>query len=336
LFCDSGYLRIFDSTTTNDPALSYVWDYGDGVVSTNPNDTLHYYTTPGNYSLFLKVTTANGCVDSLRTPVKVVQSPVISMISDSKICVDERMRHAGVFNIPDSSVVTWLWKFPNGNSATVQNPPSQQYHTPGDFKVYAYATNTSGCVDSAIQNVRVNPLPTVTLPSTLTMQNGFPITLPGVYSSNVVQYSWLPDNNTLSCIDCPQPTTINTKFTTKYSVSVVDSNGCKNTGDVNVVVICMNANVYVPNTFSPNGDGSNDVFYVRGKGLERVKSLRVFNRWGEIVFEKKDFPVNDIASGWDGKHKGNRPQADVYIYQVEVFCENGEVIQFDGNVALIQ
>jgi gliding motility-associated-like protein len=336
LFCDSGYLRISDSTTTNDPALSYVWDYGDGAVSTNPYDTLHFYSSPGNYSLSLKVTTANGCVDTLRSALKVVQSPVISMISDSAICVNERMRHAGVFNMVDSSQVNWLWRFPNGNTAFVQNPASQQYTTPGNFTVNAYAVNSSGCIDSAIQKLVVNPLPTVTLPSTLTMQNGFPITIPATYSSNVINYSWLPDNNTLSCVDCPEPATTNTKFTTKYSVSFVDSNGCKNTADVQVIVICMNANVFVPNTFSPNGDGSNDVFYIRGKGLERVKSLRVFNRWGEVVFEKKDFPVNDPSSGWNGKFKSNRPQADVYIYQVEVFCENGDIIRFDGNLALIQ
>jgi gliding motility-associated-like protein len=94
--------------------------------------------------------------------------------------------------------------------------------------------------------------------------------------------------------------------------------------------------VFVPNTFSPNGDGSNDVFYVRGKGLERVKSLRIFNRWGQIVFEKRDFPVNDASAGWNGTFMGNRPHPDVYIYQVEVFCDNSEIIRFEGNVALIQ
>jgi hypothetical protein len=62
----------------------------------------------------------------------------------------------------------------------------------------------------------------------------------------------------------------------------------------------------------------------------------VFNRWGEVVFEQKDFPVNDPSYGWNGKYKGNRPQADVYVYQVEVFCENSEIIRFEGNVALIQ
>ena len=91
----------------------------------------------------------------------------------------------------------------------------------------------------------------------------------------------------------------------------------------------------MPNTFSPNGDGSNDIFYPRGKGLDRVKSLRIFNRWGEVVFEKTDFPINNAAFGWDGSFKGRKPQADVYIYQVEVFCDNGDIIKFDGNVALI-
>jgi gliding motility-associated-like protein len=232
--------------------------------------------------------------------------------------------------------VNWLWRFPNGNTSGGQNPPLQQYTTAGNFTVYAYAINSSGCVDSASQSLLVNPLPTVELPSSLTMQNGFPITIPAAYSSNVVGYSWLPDNNTLSCVDCPQPSTVNTKLTTKYSVSFVDSNGCKNTGDVQVIVICKNANVFVPNTFSPNNDGSNDIFYIRGKGIDRVKSLRIFNRWGEIVFEQKDFPINDPSSGWNGKYKGNRPQADVYIYQVEVFCENSEIIRFEGNIALIQ
>ena len=336
LFCDSGYLRISDSTTTNDPTLSYLWDYGDGYTSTNPYDTIHHYTGPGNYSVYLRVTTANGCVDSMRSPLRVVQSPLISMISDSTICVYERMRHDAVFDRADTSAVSWLWNFPNGNTSSLQSPPQQQYTVPGNYAVRVYALNSSGCVDSVSRSLVVNPLPTVDLPSTLTMQNGFPITIPATYSSNVTGYSWLPDDNTLSCVDCPQPATTNTKFTTKYSVSFVDSNGCKNTGNVQVIVICKNANVFVPNTFSPNNDGSNDLFYIRGKGIDRVKSLRVFNRWGEIVFEQKDFPINDPSSGWNGKYKGNRPQSDVYIYQIEVFCENSEIIRFEGNVALIQ
>jgi gliding motility-associated-like protein len=101
-------------------------------------------------------------------------------------------------------------------------------------------------------------------------------------------------------------------------------------------VFCNNDNVFVPNTFSPNGDGSNDVFYVRGKGLNRVKMLRVFNRWGQVVFERTNFAVNDASAGWDGTYNGAKQVPDVYIYQLEIWCDNSTVVKFEGNVALIQ
>ncbi len=63
--------------------------------------------------------------------------------------------------------------------------------------------------------------------------------------------------------------------------------------------------------------------------------MRIFNRWGEVVFEKSNFPVNDASYGWDGRYKGKDPQPGVYIYQVEVYCTNGNLIKFTGNVALI-
>ena len=126
------------------------------------------------------------------------------------------------------------------------------------------------------------------------------------------------------------------KFNTIYTVTAVDDNGCRNSEKVQVIVLCQGANVFVPNTFSPNGDGSNDVFYVRGKGLNRVKSLRIFNRWGETVFEKINFPVNDASAGWDGTYKGKIVSPDVFVYQVDVFCDNSESIRFEGNISLIK
>jgi gliding motility-associated-like protein len=158
--------------------------------------------------------------------------------------------------------------------------------------------------------------------------------IPAIYTPNVWSWTWAP-GATLDCTTCPQPTST-AKFNTKYAVAFTDSNGCKNTGVVEVIVVCKDANVFVPNTFSPNGDGSNDMFYVRGTGLVRVKSLRIFNRWGEIVFEQQQFPVNNAAYGWNGSYKGSKPVPDVYVYQVEVFCENNQIIRFEGNVALIQ
>jgi gliding motility-associated-like protein len=335
-FCDSGLVTIFDSTVARGPGLNYTWDFGDGTVSNDANPGSHFYDKPGVYPLKLTVRTDNGCLDSMSVPssIKISQTPSIRISGDSIICVNEILESTGILDKGEPAAVRWAWQFPDGVTSSVQAPPNLKFTTPGQFKISTIATNTDGCADTALKNVLVHPIPTATLPGTITIQAGDPVKIEGLYSSNVMTYDWKPTAG-LSCTDCPQPIA-GPKFNTKYIVRYVDSNGCANTGMVQVIVICKNANVFIPNTFSPNGDGSNDVFYVRGKGLDRVKSLRIFDRWGEVVFEKKDFAVNDASVGWDGRFRGAKPKADVYVYQVEVFCENGEIIRFDGNVALIQ
>ena len=201
------------------------------------------------------------------------------------------------------------------------------------FTVTSMAMNSTGCRDTTIQNILVNPLPVANIQTPLTIYNGSSITIPAAYSANTISWNWYPGTG-LSCTNCPTPVA-DPKFTTLYQVEFTDDNGCKNSSTVEVIVLCKNANVFAPNTFTPNGDGNNDVFYPRGQGLERVKMLRVFNRWGEVVFEKKEFPVNDASAGWNGTFRGHRAKADVYVYQLEVFCENGDVISIKGNIALV-
>jgi gliding motility-associated-like protein len=103
-----------------------------------------------------------------------------------------------------------------------------------------------------------------------------------------------------------------------------------------VYVLCNNSNIFVPNTFSPNGDGSNDVFYPRGSGVFKILNLKVFNRWGEVVFDKSNFNANDAATGWDGTYKGKQLAADVFIYMLQVVCDNNSTLTFKGNIALLR
>ncbi|WP_172623124.1 PKD domain-containing protein [Flavisolibacter ginsenosidimutans] len=335
LLCDSGLVRFLDSTTFNNPIVAYNWNFGDGTSSTQSTVT-HYYNKPGIYPVSVDVLTQSLCVDTFRlsVPVRVVASPDVRIDGDSVICIGEGMNHLGAFNRTDTSLVRWAWNFPNGNTSVVQLPQKQIYNSAGKFLVQAIATNSDGCKDTAVKNIRVNPLPSVQLPSVLTTRTGNPVTLPAVYSGGVVDYKWTHVES-LNCGTCPQPVA-SPKFNTKYTVDFVDNNGCKNKGEIQVIVFCNNDNVFVPNTFSPNGDGSNDVFYVRGKGLNRVKSLRIFNRWGQVVFERMNFAVNDASAGWDGTFNGAKQKPDVYIYQLEIWCDNSTVVSFEGNVALIQ
>ncbi|MGH2553979.1 MAG: PKD domain-containing protein, partial [Chitinophagaceae bacterium] len=334
LFCDIGTVNFTDSTTFNDPVVSYNWNFGDGGTSTIQNPS-HQFTAPGIYTVQLSVQTQAGCRDTLIKPnlVKVVQRPLIDIGGDSVVCINSSILHAGIFLQPDTSTVSWQWNFPNGNNSNLQNPPPQTYSATGTFMITTIATNSTGCKDTTLQNVYVNPLPVITMPGQLTIQNGFPVTIPASYSPNTINWIWSPSSG-LSCSNCPSPEA-GPKFNTRYLVYFTDTNGCSNTASILVTVVCKNANLFIPNTFSPNGDGSNDVFYPRGKGLDRVILLRIFNRWGEVVFENRNFPVNDPSSGWNGSFEGKKPQADVYVYQAEVYCDNGDIINLNGNIALI-
>lgn len=334
LFCDFGTANFTDSTTFNDPITDFNWDFGDGGTSTLQNPS-YTYTAPGLYTVQLAILTQSGCRDTLTKPnyIAVVQRPLIDIGGDTVVCVNSSLLHSGIFLQPDTSVVTWEWTFPNGNTSTLEDPVAQRYLQAGTFTVTAYATNSSGCRDTTTQNILVNPLPTVTMPPTLTIQAGFPAIIPALYTPNVITWSWTPVTG-LSCTNCANPEA-GPSFNTNYQVIFSDVNGCRNFGNIVVQVLCQQSNLFIPNTFSPNADGSNDVFYPRGVGLARTKFLRIFNRWGEVVFEKQNFPVNDASYGWDGTFKGRKAQADVYVYQAEVFCENGDIIKLNGNIALI-
>lgn len=335
LLCDSGWVNFTDSTTFNDPIAGWNWNFGDGSTSTLQNPS-HHYASAGNYSVSLITQTQAGCRDTanFKNVLKIVQSPLVAIQGDSVACVFSTLQQQGVFVRNDTSAVNWTWSFPNNNVSNLQNPPAQLYTGPGNFVINAIATNSSGCSDTAKKNITINPLPVINIPGTITILSGSSIMIPATYSPNVYNWQWSPVTG-LNCTGCPQPVA-GPKFNTTYTVAALDSNGCRNTASVNIVVICKDGNIFIPNTFSPNGDGNNDIFYPRGKGIDHVQVLRIFNRWGEVVFEKMNFPVNDASQGWDGRYKGKAPQPGVYIYQVEVYCSNGDLITLDGNVSLIQ
>ena len=121
--------------------------------------------------------------------------------------------------------------------------------------------------------------------------------------------------------------------TTTYAVTIVDNQtGCSITQEVTIFVrdvACGKPNIFFPNAFTPNGDGNNDVLFVRGNALESVY-FAIYNRWGELVFES-----NSQDIGWDGTFNGEVVETDVYGYVLRVNCLNGEVYETQGNVTVL-
>ncbi|GAC1425133.1 MAG: hypothetical protein NVSMB7_01350 [Chitinophagaceae bacterium] len=335
-FCDSGSVYFTDySQDGNDHIVTRSWDFGDGSAPVAlPKDAIHDYTRPGLFVPTLAVTTAAGCTQAFTDTVRVLATPKPVINSADGVCNDLSIAFAGSLLVPPDTATTWKWDL-SGGQTSGQQQVSIKYVDTGLHHITLQATNSLGCKGDTSKNIIVYPLPAITVSGDTTIvSGGVGLTLPLTYSNNASTFNWTPADN-LSCKDCANPFA-NPKFTTTYHVKVTDANGCINNRNITLVVACNNNNFFIPNTFSPNNDGANDKFYARGTGLNLIQSLRIFNRWGEMVFEKRNFPANDAASGWDGSYKGKPAPTDTYIYMINIICENASIITYKGNVTLIR
>jgi gliding motility-associated-like protein len=152
--------------------------------------------------------------------------------------------------------------------------------------------------------------------------------------SPTLNFSWSPPDG-LSCLNCPDPVA-NPLDTITYTLEVTDANGCVMEKSVQVRVI-NECDIQVPNAFTPNGDGANDVFRpVLDPCVHTVTLWRVVNRWGQTVFEQYNIPAEDIQLGWDGQRNGEPHPSDVLIWMAEYELYNGERKIESGQVTLIR
>lgn len=154
-------------------------------------------------------------------------------------------------------------------------------------------------------------------------------------------WAWTPATD-LTCSDCQNPTA-DIKANICYQVDFTSAYGCKASDDICIIAFCESSQVFISNAFTPDGDGINDRFYVTANGIPKVTSFRVFNRWGQVVFERSGYTPDPLGTktpntltSWDGKFKGVLAPTDVYVYTCEVVCANGTKFTYTGNVALIK
>ncbi|HXH17446.1 MAG TPA: gliding motility-associated C-terminal domain-containing protein, partial [Chitinophagales bacterium] len=142
------------------------------------------------------------------------------------------------------------------------------------------------------------------------------------------RYSWTPETG-LSCTDCRNPAA-SPVISTTYWLTVFDVHGCPASAQIRVDVT-NNLVLVVPNAFTPNGDLFNDILYVYYQFPVASVRFRIFNRWGEKIFETKN--IND---GWDGSNKGKPQPPGVYVYYVEAVFTDGQEKQIKGSVTILK
>ncbi|WAC13951.1 T9SS type B sorting domain-containing protein [Dyadobacter pollutisoli] len=272
---------------------------------------------------------------------------------DSTICEGEQValgdtiyRTSGTFirnisksNVCDSTVTLTLKV--NPVSSFTQNIKICKGETlaVGD-SLYAVSGNyinhipkITGCDSTVITNLEVIQMD-VSVTPTLSITQGDSVQIHAlVEPSGSYHYLWSP--STLSCITCREPWA-SPPVSTVYTLQVTDSEQvCKQSAKVQVYV--KPCGIYAPEAFSPNHDEQNEVFYVYGnKCVKLIRTMFIYSRWGEVIFQKENFAASDPASGWDGTYHGTLTAAGVYPYKIKVELTNGSFLDFSGVVNLLR
>ena len=314
------------------PGGTYVWSPNVFISNTTISDPTFSDTSNTVYKVV--ATTQYGCVDSdIDVFVTVYDSAITTISNDTIICQGNTAQLYATST--SGNLASYLWTPAAGlNNDAVADPQA----TPDTTTIYFVHIQENPCF-SADRGVTVTvvPNPDILLPAASTIIAGSSVQLSATVgnSSNVTIWAWTP-SGTLSCDSCYNPVATPT-MTTTYTVKGTTPIGCTSENSVQVSLICAEASqVFVPNTFTPNGDGVNDRFYLSGKGLGLISRMSVYNRWGEQVFEAENINANDPGAGWDGTYKGQVLPPDVFIYVFQLECETGVPFVLKGDISLVR
>lgn len=316
--------------------------------------------------------TAAGC-DSIIT-TNLVVNPEYTFILDTTLCIGETVTlpdgtiatTAGVYELdftttlgcdsvfyyyvdfyPVTTVTTNLadvWCIEDGNIILDADPAGGIFSGPGvtgsEFNPIAAGTGTHtityaftdgyGCFSTVSETITVEQnFADAGLDTTI-----FDSGVASLEAATGGNYVWSPPDG-LTCTDCPNPFT-GIDVTTTYYLTSVSANGCVATDSVTVFVIPSNEEVFIPNTFTPNGDGMNDAFGVLAPGVSQLLEFAIYDRWGERVWVATDTDPLSTGAMWDGLFQGELVNQGVYAYLVRVQFYSGRIEQFAGNVTLIR
>ncbi len=163
---------------------------------------------------------------------------------------------------------------------------------------------------------------------------GFSADIRAVAGEQNIVIAWTPPDS-LSCADCLTPVASPVRTTT-YVITVINPNNCVALDTITIFVV-KDRPVYIPNAISPNGDGINDAFTLYGgRAARQINRLRIFDRWGALVFDRSNLPLGQEAFGWDGTFKGRPVNPGVFAYMAEVEFIDGESVLYEGDVTVLR
>ena len=289
---------------------SYQWAPGPGITDPTSASPMVSPTEDMYYIVFI----TNVCGTTDDSAFVDVQQVIADAWPDTLVCPGEPV------TLFASGGLAYLWApstaLSNADSAVTVATPD----TPTTYTVTA--SNALGCEGSAMVTISHFPQPQVHASNDVRIDFGHSTVLT---ASGTGVLLWTPGLS-LSCDTCAT-TIASPEHTTVYTVQLTDANGCKAADQVTVFV---NGNLYVPNTFTPNGDGINDGFFAYATEISEFRLL-VFNRWGEQIYR-----TNKLGPVWDGTYNGVESPIDTYVWRVDLEELSGNKRTVYGHVNLVR
>jgi gliding motility-associated-like protein len=309
---------------------------GDGVFlpsATAPDaEYLFGVSDAQNGTVILTVTGlgTNGCPPVSDDLTVTILTPVVPAFTFPVGCVGVPVQFTDATQILAGTIVSWSWNLGNGVTSVQQNP-NVTYNEPGTFEVSLTVRSSLGCETTVLQNITIQQRPVANFTVGINpAPAGFEVSLFN-NSTNADLYDW-DFGDGFGSSGAANPTYAWMQAG-QFTITLTASNvgGCS---DSFSRTITINDQVVLPprlpNSFSPNGDGFNDVFFVRGGPFTQL-DFRVYDGWGREVFSS-----TDQEQGWDGREGGKQSPTGVYVYTVKATTTLGETFEFTGKLNLLR
>ncbi len=309
--CPGGYIQLSVSG-----ASSYQWNADPSLSILNiPNPTATPTNSPTTY--IVTGTAANGCQDTAHVIVYNKQPVEVKALPGGEVCPGSDIQ------LFAQGALSYEW-FP---TTGLDNPHIPTPVSSPPYSITYKVKGTDGCTtDSTFVQVTVNAAGGVDASDDVQTFANNPVTLSAFGTGT---FSWEPQG-LVDCATC-QTVQATVNETTTFVVTNYNEVGCRSEDTVVVFVGCNSDLIFIPNAFSPNGDGKNERFYIRTKGVQQFNYFKIYTRTGQCIFE-----TNTSTIGWDGTFNGMKLPPGVFSYVAEVICSDNQKMILTGNVTLIR
>ncbi len=330
------------SVPVNGTITNWTWDFGDGSPTSSTQNPTHTYANDSTYNVSLIVTNSAGCIDTISIQAITASLPVVLFTADTIsgcpiLCVD----FTDQTTTATGNIVQWTWDFGDGTPTSGQQNPSHCFSITGTYTITLTTMSSSGCSNTLVipDMITVYPVPHASftaIPMVTTILNPV-VNFTDLSGGNPITWLWNfgdPTTTVDSSVIQNPFYTYSDEYGDIYPVNLIVTNqyGCVDDTTI-TVIIEPDFSFFIPNAFTPNGDGVNDGFFGQGYGITKYE-IWVFDRWGNLIFT-----TTDINQAWDGSVQGkggDMAQIDVYVWKVVLTDVFDKKHKYIGHVSLIK